>query len=448
MARTTLCYIDCTDTFNFGHNAGIHRVVKNIITRLEVNNQFRGYKFVPVISIGSNLYELSTNSHQYFAVRSANKLIGILRNTVDRLFAKNKEVLKESYNSDPMSLKKKKSKTIMHLFHSNIISFCRRLIPYLINIFMLLDTILTKTQKITIHPGDMFLIADSFWNINTYSVAQKAKIVNAKIILLIYDLIPITHPTLMDAAICSNFEEYLPKYLDIVDGIIAISNTTMQEVIRYCASLDNKRSIALDYFYLGADFQYFAKETEVTELLKRALCNGKYYLMVGTIEPRKNHLYVIDAFEYLWDKGYDIKLCIVGGIGWKCADIIKKITDSRFKKNILFYEKLNDTDLSYCYRNSTAVIISSIVEGFGLPLIEAMYFNKIVLASDIPVFREIGKCSPVYFSLDDNLSLIQMILQVENGEILPNKNNKIWFTWDDSTKDLLEKVIRLAGMST
>jgi alpha-1,2-rhamnosyltransferase len=153
----------------------------------------------------------------------------------------------------------------------------------------------------------------------------------------------------------------------------------------------------------------------------------------------------MDAFERLWQKGSKIKLCVVGKIGWKCDAIVKRMTTSEhFNKNLFVFNDLNDTDLRYLLKRSRAVIIASIVEGFGLPVVEAMHLHKTLLASDIPVFREIGGDYPIYFPLDDNKMLSDLISRVANGSSKSESISKGWLSWDESIRVLMEKVI---GMS-
>jgi alpha-1,2-rhamnosyltransferase len=103
-----------------------------------------------------------------------------------------------------------------------------------------------------------------------------------------------------------------------------------------------------------------------------------------------------------------------------------------------------DDELNYCYTRAKAVIIASFAEGFGLPLVEALHFGKKVFASDIPVFREIGKEHLVYFSLADPQQLIKKILEYESGDQSMNSEMYVSRSWDESVRDLFQKVVRMA----
>src|SRR5690606_41798773 len=125
-------------------------------------------------------------------------------------------------------------------------------------------------------------------------------------------------------------------------------------------------------------------------------------LMVITIEPHKNHVYLLDAFDLLWAENTDAALCFVGKIGWKNEHLIERIRrHPQLGKRLFMWNDLNDRELEYCYLNPRSLLFPSHVEGFGLPLVEAMQRKLPVMASDIPVFREIGGDAMAYFELSD-----------------------------------------------
>ncbi len=78
---------------------------------------------------------------------------------------------------------------------------------------------------------------------------------------------------------------------------------------------------------------------------------------------------------------------------------------SQYGKSLFWLNDATDTELAFCYRNARALVYPSIIEGFGLPLVEALYYGCPVLASDIPVFHEIGGDHCTYFSLESSAQL-------------------------------------------
>ena len=447
MTISRICYVDCTGTFNSGLNTGIQRVVRNILSRLDGLEDYRGYRFVPVISVGSELYVLDVDFRKsFYLTRGVNRLLGAGWNVLGRLFGLNSRDHADLPGGKCQEAGKRFDlRSLPARLHEVTVTVCRNIIPFLLRMPPFLDTFVSGNKRVRLQLGDVFLLADSFWNVNSFNAAKKAKACRARIVLLMYDIIPLTHPGFFDQTTWFLFADYFPKYLNLVDGIISISQFTMYEVEKQCIKYGLVNQLALDYFYLGADFSSGPLSQSSEKKGFNDLAGEKFFIMVGTIEPRKNHMFVVDAFERLWEDGSGIRLCIVGKVGWKSDDILKRITGSKyFKKNLFFYENLDDYDLSCLMLQASAVIVASIVEGFGLPLIEARHLGKTVLASDIPVFREIGGDYPLYFSLDDGKSLIGKISLVADGKYTCAHTDEGWISWDDSVKTLLGKVIDIA----
>jgi alpha-1,2-rhamnosyltransferase len=107
-----------------------------------------------------------------------------------------------------------------------------------------------------------------------------------------------------------------------------------------------------------------------------------------------------------------------------------------------------DRDLLSLYKKSHAVIIASYAEGFGLPIVEAMHAGTNVFCSDIPIFREIAGDYAVYFDPFSPESLeLNVMNSLNNIVIDPNANNqskKSWISWDQSTRQLLTKIVGLS----
>jgi alpha-1,2-rhamnosyltransferase len=112
-------------------------------------------------------------------------------------------------------------------------------------------------------------------------------------------------------------------------------------------------------------------------------------------------------------------------------------------RRLFWFEDGSDAELDFAYRHAAALIFASRFEGFGLPLVEAMQYGLPVLASDIPVFREIGGDYPDFFQPGDELAIYDAVRRFADSRISsPNKTRtpKPWPSWTDSARMLLEKV--------
>lgn len=432
------CYIDCTNTVNSRHNTGIQRVVRNIIERVPRLANSETVTFIPVIAVGDKFYKL----HEAPFGRSKwTKLLidslGMLRNILNMIFKKNCVPLNcavDVFGGD----------TPPRDLHSRIVVQCRKVIPYMCKLAYIADNIIINGKPVEFRHNDVLFLADTFWKKEVVSALKCLEKSETTKILLIYDVIAATYNNVFDETYVDNFTRCLTYLTKRIDGIITISKASLEEIRNYNA--DAAPGLLYDYFHLGADFTVSAKiPGNVRKNLPELFAGSAVYLMVGTIEPRKNHTFVLDAFEYLWSKGSPVCLCIVGREGWMCDDVLGRVARSPYLGTQLYYFKdLNDDELEYCYGGSKALVIASTVEGFGLPLVEAMHHGKPVFASDIPVFREIGEDYPIYFDLEDSKALADYILDYENNVLERQFRPKEWLTWDESIEDLFAKVTAMA----
>jgi len=310
-----------------------------------------------------------------------------------------------------------------------------------------------------IEKGDVLLLLDSTWHLNTWESIRRAKVSGAMIISVIYDLIPISHPQYCDAPLVSLFNQWFGKAVGYVDGFIAISRTVEESIRRYISENHPEREahFFFDYFYLGSDFggknrtQPNASVRTPLKVLYEAHPQ-KVYLIVSTLEPRKNHTYLIDAFDRLWAEGHDVVLNIVGRKGWMIEKLLQRIEHHpEYNGRLFHWDDLNDEELGYCYQHSKMLLFPSFIEGFGLPIIESLYYGLPVLASDIPIHREIGGTQIGYFDLSDTGSLADQIETIEREGVpdaLLKRGEYHWMGWQESSEMLCRKIVKHAAHFT
>lgn len=111
-------------------------------------------------------------------------------------------------------------------------------------------------------------------------------------------------------------------------------------------------------------------------------------LIVGTIEPRKNHLTLLDAMPLVWSRYPDAELVIAGRIGWRSNDIMTRIGVAQRSSRVRLMESPSDEELEELFQKSTVFVYPSHYEGFGLPVLEAMSHDLPVVAADIASLHE------------------------------------------------------------
>lgn len=306
------------------------------------------------------------------------------------------------------------------------------------------DFVPTKTgQSIEFYPQDILFLIDSSWEYVTQfnPIAQRLRRMGGKVVTMVYDLIPIRFPQYCDQGLIGVFKNWLRESIEYSDAFIAISRYTADELARYIQEIDMSKLQSIYYAHLGSD----PKEEKYFSRQKLNYLRGDIptFLCVGTIEPRKGHELVLAAFERLWEKGLEMQLLFLGKLGWKMDDFATRIRSLAKTKPLIWLDKADDFVLQECYRNSAALIMASEVEGFGLPIIEAARYKLPVLASDIPVFREIGLDGAYYFerTSEDLQKQIQYFISQDKNEVL-RKNVRIpLLSWKESGKLINQQLL-------
>ena len=137
--------------------------------------------------------------------------------------------------------------------------------------------------------------------------------------------------------------------------------------------------------------------------------------MVGTIEPRKGHEELLKVFDLLWNEGETAAIVFIGKIGWEVDGLIKEIRKNKMFGNRLFWlDNCSDEFLLEIYKGASGLLVSSLAEGYSLPIVESQNFGMPVFARDIPVFREIGTFTKILlFIREMNQRISQTVSRME-----------------------------------
>jgi len=134
--------------------------------------------------------------------------------------------------------------------------------------------------------------------------------------------------------------------------------------------------------------------------LRKLRATVPYLLVVGTIEPRKDHRTIIAAFEHVQAHHSELSLVIAGPLGWAPCE-----TSTRVSTGVVVLGRVSDEDLDALYRNAEIVISASIYEGFGLTVLEALARGRPTIATDIPSHVELVGDAALLFAPRDVAAL-------------------------------------------
>jgi glycosyltransferase involved in cell wall biosynthesis len=182
---------------------------------------------------------------------------------------------------------------------------------------------------------------------------------------------------------------HLPATLFRADRLIAVSDATAGELVERLAA--NRRRIHTIHEGLDPVFAREQPSPATTPELP-----ATYLLFVSTLEPRKNVEGVLEAFELAAQSGYAGHLVLVGRWGWRTDAIRRALKRSPVRDRIVHLDSVERADLPGLYRGADALLFPSWIEGFGLPLLEAMACGTPVVTSGRSAMAEVGGPAAVY----------------------------------------------------
>lgn len=306
-------------------------------------------------------------------------------------------------------------------------------------------------EPIDYAPGDVFFALDMQPQVQVAQQIyfQMLRRQGVRVSFMVYDLLCIRMPEHFPPGSAEGFAPWLRAVTE-GDGAVCISKAVADELDKWAKEnvSPRKRPFKIKWFHLGADIdnthstQGLPPDANATLDQLRA-CPS--FLMVGTLEPRKGHEQVLNAFEQLWRSGVTANLVIVGKQGW----MVEKLVDSlrahpEMHKRLFWLEGISDEYLEKVYAASTCLIAASYGEGFGLPLIEAAQHKLPIIARDIPVFREVAGAHAYYFNATDGLGVADALrnwLDLNSRNEPPESDDMSWLTWQQSARQLFNRLL-------
>jgi alpha-1,2-rhamnosyltransferase len=440
----TRLLVECTYVFEHpSANSGIQRVVRNVIQQLPGADET--VECIPVVMIDGGLYEVKS-----LAPLKSSKfdLMGLrvkLEQWANTFWLRHRAVERRwPFNRSHFT------RRVLYVGCRLTAFACLSLPMRLLERVLKGQQIPERCVPLAHRAGDQLVLLDSSWHANFFPLAEQLKREGVGIISVIYDLIPLTHPQFCDAGLVKVFNDWFDWIARTADGYVAISTTIRDQVREEMLCRIGTQQVGqrwFDYFYLGSELDLSEADAKVDRgLLDMFQTTDPVFLMVSTIEPRKNHAYLLEAFELAWATGSKARLCIVGKIGWKCDALIERIRQHpELNRRLFMYNSLSDKSLEHAYSHATALVFPSHVEGFGLPLVEAMQRKLPAMASDIPVFREIGGDYMAYFDLANPQSLSDLVTGMDRTGEFPaalGLEQWRWLSWREASAQLVERIER------
>lgn len=300
------------------------------------------------------------------------------------------------------------------------------------------------------HAGNFIVLLDGSWSIPIWPAVERFQAAGGVAVATVHDLVPVINAETAQKSLRTEFTLWIAEHLRISGRFVTVSQTVAGQLRPFLERLVAEGAPAqprhVAHFYLGSELDFVDTDAAPRPEVARVFEGPEHvFIFVGSIEPRKNHRYALDAFDLLWARGSTVRLVLIGRFGWKNEDILARIAAHKLLGQKLFLMRdMDDSELDYAYRQASALVIPSEAEGFGLPVVEAFQRGLPVLCSDIPVFREIAGGRATFFDLAAPQHLAEVVTrfaETHDPRKRTERNPLPWLTWRESAAMLLDRVL-------
>lgn len=257
------------------------------------------------------------------------------------------------------------------------------------------DRNLKTLNSLLIERGDVLLVYDGLWDQQQY-IDEVIKLSQKGLCIahIVCDVGPLIVPQACFDYVTKSFGNYFNQIAPNIDLLLSISKNTEKDFNSiYCKK--TKKSLLKSVIRLGDNFSHATPE-KPQQLDK----NNEFILAVGTLEIRKNYNLLYQTYRLANDRRINLPdLIIVGKEGWLAEPTIHSIkNDPVVKDKIILAGAVNDSELSWLYKNCLFTVQPALYEGWGLPVSESLYYKKVCACSNSSSLPEIGEDLNLYYS--------------------------------------------------
>ncbi len=288
------------------------------------------------------------------------------------------------------------------------------------------------------HKVDLFISMDGYCSLKS-EIPQ---------FLVLHDLAFLHFPKQLNWLVSAYYKFFVPRYLQKARHVFAVSESTKHDIVKHYDIPSSK----IDVCYNGVR-EFFLKliPEEIEKTRKKYSCGYPYFLFVGALHPRKNVDGLIRAFQiFKRQTGSAFYLLIVGRKAWMTKEMEDAYKQSSFKEEIVFLEHIESDELAKITGAAAAAIAPSFLEGFGVPVLEALSCEVPVLCSNAYSLPEVAGPGAYLFNPHDDESIAHAMIEfiwdknvVER--IQQGHEHRQQFSWEYTTEVICNEIFKLSN---
>lgn len=317
--------------------------------------------------------------------------------------------------------------------------------------------LLSLGKKLPVLPGRNFSNKLDRFGLGPSKVLKRADIFHtsafdlmppkgARFVITVHDIIPRLFPQWHSRDAARRLRRGLKMALTAADAVLADTECALRDLVKYYPN-EVKGKARVVYPGVGEEFGVLPKESKhlYNSVFLKYNIQSNYIIYIGTLEPRKNVVGLINAYNTLKrDYGIKQKLVIVGMKGWMYDDIFKLTLGLGLSEDIIFTGYVPREELKAFYNFADLSVYPSFYEGAGLPVLEAFKCGCPVVTSNVSSMPEFAGDAAVLVDPNDVDSIAKGIYSVlsdkEFRDNLISKSVKraALFSWERTARQALE----------
>lgn len=232
------------------------------------------------------------------------------------------------------------------------------------------------------------------------------------------------------------------------DKLIAVSESTKRDLLEFFPILSDSRIKVIHHGFNGEFFCEKISEREISILLEGYALKAKSYMLyVGALQPRKNLVRLMRAFEQTKKQIPDMKLVLAGEPAWLSEEILSVREKSAYRDDIILTGRVSFDDIRMLYQGARLFVFPSLYEGFGLPILEAFASQVPVLTADNSSLAEVAGDAALYCQAEDVTDMALKLERLWNDGALradliqKGKEQLKKFSWDTCAQETVDSIL-------
>ncbi len=272
---------------------------------------------------------------------------------------------------------------------------------------------------------------------------------NVPTVLTVHDLFPLQFPKQVPWWARDYYRYFFPRYLRRADRLVAISEFVRQSVVEQTGIPE--KDISVVYNGPRSGFSPL-DEADRCQLREQFSAGQLYFFYSGAIHPRKNIPRLIRAFDtFKIRSGAPVRLLLAGRFAWETGPVLSAWEQAKHRADIQFLGYVPDADLQRLTAAALALVNVSMMEGFGLPLLEAMQAETPVICSNVTAFPEVAGPAALLVDPHSELEIAAALERVYTDPLLckqlvsAGRMQRQKFNWDTAAAQLYALIRSAAG---